>query len=177
MAHKSFEVIPPEPIITADQLDLGDVLRVRQPNKKERDSHVVDVLFLGMLTVEFTSTLYAVHIPLREGRFSERDEMAGRLDFKEAKQFGKVHALPARQSFGIDRSGVFEVASPRSKRIGSGYPTVRTSEMDTEIFKDEDSLYGLVVRALITQSVLPEPEKTTALYGAYTQLPRAALAD
>jgi len=177
MAHNSFEVIPPEPITTADQLDLGDILRVRQPNKKERDSHVVDVLFLGMLSVEFTPTIYVVHMPLREGRFSERDEAIGNVNFKEAKQFGKVHALPARQSFGIDRSSEPDASSSQSRRIGRNFPTTLTQDMHRELFNSDDSLYGWVVRALIRQSELPEPEKTTTLYSAYTYPLRAALAD
>lgn len=177
MAHNFFEVIPPEPIITADQLDLGDILRVRQPNKKERDSHVIDVLFLGMMTVDFSSTAYVVHMPLREERFSERDEASGKVNLKEAKHFGKVHALPAQQSFGIDRSCEPQVSSSQSRRIGRNFPTVLNPDINPELFTGDNSLYGWVVRALIRQSELPDPEKMTTLYSAYAQPLRGALAD
>lgn len=177
MAHNSFEVTPPEPIFTADQLDLGDVLRVRQPNRKERDSYVADVLFLGMLSVDFTPTVYVVHIPLREGRFSERDETAGKGSLKQAKQFGKIHALPARHSFGVDLNGVPKASSSQSRRIGRYFPTIMDPEMKPDLCKGDESLYGWVVRALIRQSELPESEKTTTLYSAYTYPFRAALAD
>ncbi len=178
MAHNFLEVIPCEPITTSDQLDSGDVLRVRQPNKKERDSHVIDVLFLGMLSVEFTSTMYVVHMPLREGRFSVRDEAMGNAKFKEARQFGKIHALPARQSFGIDCAGSLpQSASPRSQRIGRGFPTVHAPDTNPELLSDETSLYGCVVRALIRQSELPESEKMTTLYSAYTYPLRTTSAD
>ncbi len=177
MAHNSFEVTPPEPITTADQLDLGDVLRVRQPNRKERDSYVADVLFLGVLSVDFTPTVYVVHMPLREGRFSERDETAGKGSLKQAKQFGKIHALPARHSFGVDLNGVPKASSSQSRRIGRNFPTALNPDMPLELLDSDDSLYACVVRALIKQSELPESEKTTTLYTAYTYPFRTALAD